>query len=95
MLQDGSELTWKYSSQLLPKLGLGQQGVMKVPETSPLADSPILQVREPRSLPLKPGLFTSILDSECPEGVDQASLFSASLRSTKNSAPYGYLEGDS
>lgn len=39
MLQDDSELTWKYSSQLQLKLGLGQQDVMKVPETSALADS--------------------------------------------------------
>lgn len=65
---------------------------MKVPETSALADSPILQVRELRPLPLK--LSMRILDCECPEGVDHASLVSAASRPSKDLAPYGDLEGD-
>lgn len=41
-----SELAWKYSSQGKVRLGMSQWGVIKVPETSALADTSILQVRE-------------------------------------------------
>lgn len=54
-----------------------------------VADSPILQVSEPRPLTLKQGLFTSVLNFECPKSVGPISLVSAASMPTKHLAPPG------
>lgn len=69
--------------------------VMKVLETSVIAYSHILQMREPRPLTLKLGLFTGILDSECPQGMEYVSLISAASMPSKVLAPSGGLVHDS
>lgn len=61
--------------------------MVKVPEMSAVADSPILQVSEPRPLTLKQGLFTSVLNFECPKSVGHISLGSAASMPNKHLAP--------
>lgn len=67
MAQADSELAWKHLSLLELKLGVDPQNVMKVQETSAIAYGRILQVKKPSPLAPKLGLFTSSLDSGCPQ----------------------------
>lgn len=83
------------SISIADEIRAGSIGCEEVPETSAIADSPILQVSEPRPLTLKLDLFTRMLDSECPEGVDHTSLVSAASMPSKDLAPSGGLVDDS
>ena len=57
-------------------------------DTREIGCSPILQVREPMPLTPKCGLFRSILNFECPEGV-HVSLVSVASIPNKDLAPSG------